>query len=263
MMRGIPEVLIQKLIRLAQNLTSDRLQHLSGKFLKSEECPGVGVMDTWMPNAGRSSDLKEVAKLWQENNKITGELISSFLQGAWYSWQASMSDQQMHMLITGPRTLRNTIRSLASEIYCLIGRANKSLLLTTYNANPPSELIDALSAAEDRGVEIELVFESKISDSKISRLIEVLKKVSAYQWPQENRPETHSEYSPSFHAKFVLADDEHLVVSSANLTGYALDKNIELGVLISGGDQPKSVRRYYDELIREGHLEKYTSSTTD
>jgi cardiolipin synthase A/B len=266
---NMPEELMQKLVRLAQNLSLSRLENLSGKFLKTTVCPEESTVTSWIPVSDRSNDLQEIGRLWSENPCITGEMISSFLRGAWCSWQTSASDQQMHMLISGPRTHRNTIRSLGSEIYHVIEKAEKQLLLVTYVAHPPEELINVLKDAEARGVAIELIFETpedsdyKLSFTKIEQFFKSLDKVSAYHWPLEARTKTRSGSVPSLHAKFVLADDEHLVVSSANLTEYALENNIELGVLISGGDQPKAVRRYYNELIRERHLEKYTPSITD
>ena len=59
-------------------------------------------------------------------------------------------------------------------------------------------------------------------------------------WPGERRPEVY--YDPRslepggpkgvLHAKAVIADEEALFVTSANLTEAALDRNVEVGVLL-------------------------------
>jgi hypothetical protein len=41
-------------------------------------------------------------------------------------------------------------------------------------------------------------------------------------------------------------------VSSANLTEFAFNLNIELGILVSGGHAPAEAARHVDELIRLG-----------
>ncbi len=44
-----------------------------------------------------------------------------------------------------------------------------------------------------------------------------------------------------------------------NLTEYAMDLNMEMGVLIQGGRQPVAVARHIEELISSGILRRGTS----
>ena len=256
--------LTQKLIRFAKNLTKERLETLADRFFSAGTSPTESAIQEWALVTERAKDLQEIARLWSQDSNVTGEEISHFLRGAWHTWQTSYSDQQVHMLLTGPSTTRNTIRAIGVEILHVINTSRERLLLVTYASFPPQELLQALKSAEERGVNIELVFETpedsdgQLSSTNISQFVDVLGKVSVYHWPKNKRPATNTSYVPSLHAKFVLADDDQIVVSSANLTEFALDKNIELGVTISGGGQPGAVRRYYDGLIREQHLELYT-----
>ena len=48
-----------------------------------------------------------------------------------------------------------------------------------------------------------------------------------------------------------MADGARLLVSSANLTEFALNMNMELGLLVSGVDLPDRVVGHLDQLIRE------------
>jgi len=49
------------------------------------------------------------------------------------------------------------------------------------------------------------------------------------------------------HAKLAVADGESLFISSANLTNAAMQLNMELGVLICGGELPAQVVKHFDE----------------
>jgi phosphatidylserine/phosphatidylglycerophosphate/cardiolipin synthase-like enzyme len=57
------------------------------------------------------------------------------------------------------------------------------------------------------------------------------------------------------HAKAIVADDEAVFVTSANLTEAALDRNIELGVLIRDPAFALTIGGYFRHLI-DGNLLK-------
>lgn len=54
------------------------------------------------------------------------------------------------------------------------------------------------------------------------------------------------------HAKLVLADNHTAFITSANLTGRALDRNIEAGILITGGPIPETPYRHFRDLAYTG-----------
>ena len=76
-----------------------------------------------------------------------------------------------------------------------------------------------------------------------------------YVWPQEMRPTDEAGHHGSLHAKCAVADDEYLFVSSANLTGYALTLNMELGLLVRGGPAPRTITAHFARLIGHGVLQ--------
>jgi phosphatidylserine/phosphatidylglycerophosphate/cardiolipin synthase-like enzyme len=56
------------------------------------------------------------------------------------------------------------------------------------------------------------------------------------------------------HAKAVVADDEVVFVTSANLTEAALDRNIELGLLVRDRSIAASVSSHFQGLIDQNLL---------
>ena len=56
------------------------------------------------------------------------------------------------------------------------------------------------------------------------------------------------------HAKISVADGRVTFLTSAILTGYAMEKNIEAGILIKGGEVPEQARSHIQGLIDAGIL---------
>ena len=51
------------------------------------------------------------------------------------------------------------------------------------------------------------------------------------------------------HAKVAVCDEAICFVSSANLTGHAMEKNMEAGVLIRGGSLPMKLQNHLEALV--------------
>jgi cardiolipin synthase A/B len=51
------------------------------------------------------------------------------------------------------------------------------------------------------------------------------------------------------HAKVAVVDHARAFITSANLTGHAIEKNMEAGVLINGGPVPKTLSDHLQALI--------------
>ena len=84
------------------------------------------------------------------------------------------------------------------------------------------------------------------------------------EWPSENRPAVY--YDPRsldkdepggvLHAKAVIADEEALFVTSANLTEAAFERNIELGLLVRDRALALSVSKHFQLLIDSNKLQR-------
>lgn len=83
------------------------------------------------------------------------------------------------------------------------------------------------------------------------------------QWPGSRLPEVY--YDPRslvislgpkavLHAKAIVVDDRRALVTSANFTEAAHDRNIEAGVLVESAPFATSLRLQFDSLVEAGHL---------
>jgi phosphatidylserine/phosphatidylglycerophosphate/cardiolipin synthase-like enzyme len=121
------------------------------------------------------------------------------------------------------------------------------------NLPEPGQLV----AAAARGVQVTLILESmeesdgKVTVSAVTGLGEELANAaSVYVWPLENRGMDSKGKHGSLHVKCAVADGNTALISSANLTEYAMNLNMELGLLVKGGDVPSDLDAHLRTLIQ-------------
>ena len=71
-----------------------------------------------------------------------------------------------------------------------------------------------------------------------------------YFWPKDRRKRDSNGKVGIRYVKCVIADGRWLFLSSANLTEYAFSINMELGVLITGGEHPMIGERQFYNYLR-------------
>ena len=90
----------------------------------------------------------------------------------------------------------------------------------------------------------------------IKRLQSVIPGLTLYVWPRERRESIVGGFA-RVHAKCAVADRLNAFVTSANLTSAALDKNIEMGVHIHGGNIPHTIYEQFIGMIRTKEISPY------
>jgi phosphatidylserine/phosphatidylglycerophosphate/cardiolipin synthase-like enzyme len=133
----------------------------------------------------------------------------------------------------------------------LIHNAESDLFLVSFVAYDVSSVVDALNAAAGRGIGIRMLLETSTSHGgslavdPISTMRKCVPSAALYVWTNRLTPFTEGRV----HAKVAVADGTSAFLTSANLTGHALEKNMEAGVLISGGHVPTGLRAHLHALI--------------
>ncbi|MDB4497914.1 DISARM system phospholipase D-like protein DrmC, partial [Gammaproteobacteria bacterium] len=122
----------------------------------------------------------------------------------------------------------------------LIDSAQEDVFIVSYVSVNIASIDEAIKQAIARGVTVRMLLESKSErgNDSFARNIRHYKDgfpgLQLYIWPEERR-EAVGYGIASVHAKCAVADGKQLFVTSANLTGAAMDKNIEIGVFLKGG----------------------------
>ena len=182
--------------------------------------------------------------------------------------RAERARQGLELVWTGPAPAGCVLRRTDQALLEVIGRARRKLLVVTYAAYDVASVREALLAAEARSVELTFILESKeesggkVSFDAILALGMLAERASVFVWPLEYRGRDQHGRPGSLHAKCAVADEDVLFLSSANLTGFALTLNMELGVLVSGGELPGRVGRHFADLIAGGVLRRLESGLT-
>jgi phosphatidylserine/phosphatidylglycerophosphate/cardiolipin synthase-like enzyme len=134
--------------------------------------------------------------------------------------------------------------------------------MTSFGIFQVPRLVEELEQALARGVALRIVLGDREahSDQEIDRQRHQLGRVVAaratlLQWPPERRPRDEQGHAGLMHVKAAVADSRIAFLSSANLTEAALERNMELGVLIRGGALPVAIDRIVDALLESGELE--------
>lgn len=113
----------------------------------------------------------------------------------------------------------------------------------------------ALAQAAERDVVIRVLVErskehgGNVAIDSIPMLKQVLPRALLYEWNKEC-----GDAGASVHAKCAVADDEIAFVTSANLTEAAMERNMELGVLVRGGHLPRLLEQHLIALVTTKQL---------
>ncbi len=184
------------------------------------------------------------------------------LRSAEAASRAERARQVLELVWTGPAPAGSTLRRTDQALLEVISRARKSLLVVTFAAYDIPAVREALLAAEARGVRLSFILESKeesggkVTFDASAALGPLAERSAVYVWPIEQRArDTQGRYG-SLHVKCALADASLLFISSANLTGFAMMLNMELGLLVDGGELPARIGQHFDSLIADGILER-------
>ena len=122
------------------------------------------------------------------------------------------------------------------------------MFIMSFVAYDVSKVIASLQNAVERGVQVRMLLEQSkehggnVTVDSISMLRKNLPEALLYEWDKNT---THSAPTASVHGKCAVADGAVAFVTSANLTDAAMERNMEVGVLIRGGKLPD---------LLEGHL---------
>jgi phosphatidylserine/phosphatidylglycerophosphate/cardiolipin synthase-like enzyme len=220
-----------------------------------------GVVHT-IPHPHYRSVVGQFLDRWaSQAATVTPREASLALLTATQVMQSGRDGHGIELVWTGPPTDVVPLRRTEQAILQVIESAIQSVLVVSYAVYNIPRIGDALIRAADRGVELKVVLETPDRQAgknaydtlqALGALVAASSRV--YLWPHEQRAKDPTGKQGILHVKCVTADGEWLFLSSANLTEYAFNLNMELGVLIQGGKLPKDVAGHFDSLISRGTL---------
>ncbi|SFT79757.1 DISARM system phospholipase D-like protein DrmC [Halomonas saccharevitans] len=194
--------------------------------------------------------LREAAAQNISATRLTGMLEGASCVVEYYQ------ELRPELVWTGPTPVGTATRQTEQVMLEVIRGARKRLFLTSFVAYKVDRIVTALNEAADRGVDVKILLESSedkggnLSLDSVSLMRGVLPRTRFYAW--QMRPEEFT--GGSVHAKVAVADDRLAFITSANLTGYAMERNMEAGVLLRGGEHPRKLADYLQSMVSTGMI---------
>jgi phosphatidylserine/phosphatidylglycerophosphate/cardiolipin synthase-like enzyme len=168
-------------------------------------------------------------------------------------------DQSVEIVWTGPEVGLIPLRRTEQALLQLINSAAQRIVIVSYAVYNIPRICEALVEAADRGAKITTIIETpdRIEGENTYNTFRALGPSVAnccnvYLWPSEKRKKDVNGKPGILHVKCAVADGKRLFLSSANLTEYAFTLNMELGLLITGGEVPKQVESHFYQMIDVG-----------
>jgi phosphatidylserine/phosphatidylglycerophosphate/cardiolipin synthase-like enzyme len=145
----------------------------------------------------------------------------------------------------------------------LFRTAQESLWISTYALFDGAKMFEIVANRMDEEPDLEVTILLNLMHAKGLKgddaILEFARKFWRKDWPGERRPRVFYDaraleegaHRAVLHAKGVVQDSAHALITSANLTGAAFDRNIELGILLKDRATCRIVVRHFQRLIEE------------
>ena len=238
-------------------LSPSRIEALADRVRGSLSAERDGSLHQLVTTPAARAALDRLIVTWKQTG-ISGDVLAGILVGAAYARQQAQRESNVELVWTGPTTPFVATRRTEQVLLYLIRHAQSDLFLVSFVAYDVSSVVDALNAAAARGIDVRILLETStsyggsLSVDPVATMRSCVPLAALYVWTDRPSPFTEGRV----HAKVAVADGNIAFLTSANLTGHALEKNMEAGVVISGGHIPTGLRAHLHALIETKIIRK-------
>lgn len=231
-------------------VSPEKVQAIASRVRRTEPQKAATALTGMVGTPVASGVVDQLVEAWRATTVSAGELALMLLAGA-HVFTKATAEQSTELVWTGPTTPFVSARRTEQALLQVINAANVTLFITSFVAYDVSSIVKALNAASERRVRISMLLESSqdyggtITIDVIGKMRTLVPSARLYAWRDKADPFSDGRV----HAKVAVADGSMCFITSANLTGYAMEKNMEAGVLISKGDIPRLLDKHLRSLV--------------
>lgn len=242
--------LLDAIAALVSLVSLEKVQAIATRVRRTEASEAASTLPSVVGTPMASTVVEQLANAWK-NTKVGSDELASMLLAASHIYAKTASEQSTELVWTGPTTPFVSARRTEQALLQVINSAKQSLFITSFVAYNVSTIIKALNAAHKRGVRIIMLLESSqdhggsLNIDVIGKMRGLVPNAELYTWCDK----TGDFADGRVHAKILVADSQICFITSANLTGHAMDKNMEAGVLFLGGHLPSLIDHHLHALI--------------
>jgi len=244
------EKLLEAITALVSNVPPDKIPKLADLIRGATGPKDSAAVKAWPLTPTARERLEELLQCWDESAIPPAELAGVII-GASYAYHSAKTEQELELVWTGPSSELVATRKTEQALLQVINAAKVKFFLTSFVAYDVDAVKKAILAAADRGVDVSMLLESSdrhgggISFDVIGSMRKAIPSAKIYFW--NDKEEAFA--GGKVHAKVAVCDENLCFISSANLTGHAMEKNMEAGVLIKGGALPRKLHNHLDALV--------------
>jgi phosphatidylserine/phosphatidylglycerophosphate/cardiolipin synthase-like enzyme len=211
---------------------------------------GAPKANTLADTPAARAAIGRVVAAWAQV-RASGDEVAGMLLGASDARLRVERELNVELVWTGPTTRFVPTRRTEQVLLDLIASATNDFFLVSFVAYDVPSIVTALNDAASRGVRLRILLEASVSNGgtldydPAATLRWRVPSAKLFTWKEKPEPFVDGKV----HAKVAVVDATRAFITSANLTGHALEKNIEAGVLLNGGPVPKTLSDHLQALI--------------
>lgn len=215
-----------------------------------------------LPNPNFRRAVLELLATWQQDApELDSQAIALALQTAAYTIATARSALSAEIVWTGPDSSEIPVRRTEQVLLQLIQGSQRELTIVSFAVYNVPEISRALIELMNRGVHLRIIAETpEVGETRVPFGVmaglgaEVATRAQVFIWEKSKRPKDAEGRHGSLHMKCAISDCQDLFISSANLTGYALTLNMEMGLLVHSQDLACQVNHHINNLIHQNIL---------
>ncbi|MGM7724087.1 DISARM system phospholipase D-like protein DrmC [Metabacillus sp. Hm71] len=240
--------------QLGFDLHPDRIEYMAKKISKIS-LPSELLNTTFKQGLNvNQQTLIQLKNAWEKEVDISSREISAALKSASVTASNSFVRQgSVEIVWTGPDTGLVPVRHTEQVLKEVIDLAEHRIFIVSFVAYELPSLVRSLQNAISRNVKIDMLLEisneqgGRVNSDSIKIMKDVIPSADIYVWDKSNNSSLGA-----VHPKCVVSDGHQAFITSANLTRAAMERNMELGVLIKGGSVPSRLGMHLESLITTG-----------
>lgn len=207
-------------------------------------------------------ELVQLLQYWRNYySQLSGDAIALGLMSV--TTDTIPQTSAIELVWTGPNIHEVNLRQTEQILLDLINTAQQSLHIMSFAVYRIGSILRAIDRALERGVSVAIYLETPFDgqntvryDPRMMLSNHIREKASLYVWPLSQRDFDSENRYGALHAKVAVSDQEQVFITSANLTDYAMQRNIELGTIIHDATLARRMVEQFNRMINKGILVK-------
>lgn len=205
--------------------------------------------------------LQSFERAWAKQKSLFPKELSAALRSAAVTATLADRKESVELVWSGPSTGFVPVRHTEQVLCEVIRSARERIFIVSFVAYEIANVIIALNEVLARAVHVDILLEASESHggTVTTDSVETMRKsvpgANIYTWSTDTERPGARPPNASVHAKSVVADANVAFITSANLSTSAMERNMELGVLVRGGTLPSSLHSHLDALKTTGIIE--------